>query len=102
MRLTGNRNSHQHGGSNETPDPDRPRPVAGLDRGADKLDDIIASGTLRCARCLDARRWGRATRTTIRSASTSITATISPRALGVKAEIVETPFPERIPALMSG
>lgn len=69
---------------------------------ADKLDDIISSGTLRCAVVLDFPPMG------------SRDADNSPigfdvdycndlaAALGVKAEIVETPFPERIPALMAG
>jgi polar amino acid transport system substrate-binding protein len=84
--------------------------VAGLMAGAvaatpalaDKLDDIIASGTLRCAVVLDFPPMGS------RDASnTPIGFDVDycndlAKALGVTAEIVETPFPERIPALMSG
>lgn len=69
---------------------------------ADKLDDIIASGTLRCAVVLDFPPMG------MRDAKNEpIGFDVDycndlAKALGVKAEIVETPFPERIPALMSG
>ena len=68
---------------------------------ADKLDDIIASGKLRCAVVLDFPPMG------------SRDANIQPvgfdvdycadlaKALGVKPEYVETPFPDRIPALVS-
>ncbi|WP_415182496.1 transporter substrate-binding domain-containing protein [Phaeovulum sp.] len=69
---------------------------------ADKLDDIMGSGTLRCAVTLDFPPMG------------SRDADNNPigfdvdycrdlaAALGVEAEIVETPFPDRIPALVSG
>ena len=69
---------------------------------ADKLDDIISSGTLRCAVTLDFPPMGS------RDASnTPIGFDVDycndlAKALGVKAEIVETPFPDRIPALVSG
>ncbi|MCU0817277.1 MAG: transporter substrate-binding domain-containing protein [Cypionkella sp.] len=69
---------------------------------ADKLDDIIASGTLRCAVVLDFPPMGS------RDASNNpIGFDVDycndlAAALGVTAEIVETTFPERIPALMSG
>lgn len=69
---------------------------------ADKLDDIIASGTLRCAVVLDFPPMGS------RDASNNpIGFDVDycndlAKALGVKAEIVETPFPDRIPALVSG
>jgi len=69
---------------------------------ADALDDIISSGTLRCAVVLDFPTMGS------RDASnTPIGFDVDycndlAAALGVEAEIVETPFPERIPALMSG
>lgn len=69
---------------------------------ADKLDDIIASGTLRCAVVLDFPPMG------MRDANNEpIGFDVDycndlAKALGVTAEIVETPFPERIPALMSG
>ncbi|MDT1064309.1 transporter substrate-binding domain-containing protein [Paracoccus sp. CPCC 101403] len=69
---------------------------------ADKLDDIIASGTLRCAVVLDFPPMG------ARDANNNPVGfdvdycNDLATALGVTAEIVETPFPERIPALMSG
>jgi hydroxyproline transporter system substrate-binding protein len=69
---------------------------------ADKLDDIIASGTLRCAVVLDFPPMGS------RDASNNPIGfdvdycTDLAAALGVTAEIVETTFPERIPSLMSG
>ena len=69
---------------------------------ADKLDDIIASGTLRCAVVLDFPPMGMRD-----EANNPIGFDVDycndlAAALGVKAEIVETPFPERIPALMAG
>ncbi len=69
---------------------------------ADKLDDIIASGTLRCAVTLDFPPMGSRD-----EANNPIGFDVDycndlAKALGVTAEIVETPFPERIPALMSG
>ena len=69
---------------------------------ADKLDDIIASGTLRCAVVLDFPPMGS------RDASNNPVGfdvdycNDLAAALGVTAEIVETTFPERIPSLMSG
>lgn len=69
---------------------------------ADKLDDIIASGKLRCAVVLDFPPMG------FRDASNNPagfdvdTCHDLAKALGVKAEVVETPFPDRIPALVSG
>ena len=75
--------------------------LAGVAR-ADMLDDIIASGTLRCAVVLDFPPMG------MRDANNEPVGfdvdycNDLAKALGVTAEIVETPFPERIPALMSG
>ncbi|MBB1489996.1 MULTISPECIES: transporter substrate-binding domain-containing protein [unclassified Paracoccus (in: a-proteobacteria)] len=69
---------------------------------ADKLDDIISSGILRCAVVLDFPPMG------MRDAQNNpIGFDVDycndlAAALGVTAEIVETPFPERIPALMAG
>ncbi len=69
---------------------------------ADKLDDIIASGKLRCAVVPDFPPMGS------RDASNNLigydvdTCNDLAAALGVKPEYVETPFPERIPALISG
>lgn len=69
---------------------------------ADMLDDIIASGTLRCAVVLDFPPMGMRD-----DANNPVGFDVDycndlAAALGVKAEIVETPFPERIPALMAG
>lgn len=69
---------------------------------ADKLDDIIASGTLRCAVVLDFPPMG------MRDAGNNPVGfdvdycNDLAKVLGVQAEVVETTFPERIPALMSG
>jgi polar amino acid transport system substrate-binding protein len=69
---------------------------------ADKLDDIISSGKLRCAVTLDFPPMG------FRDASNAPAGfdvdycTDLAKVLGVEAEVVETPFPDRIPALISG
>lgn len=69
---------------------------------ADKLDDIIASGKLRCAVVLDFPPMGS------RDASNKPVGfdvdycDDLAKALGVTPEYVETPFPDRIPALVSG
>ncbi len=69
---------------------------------ADKLDDIIGSGTLRCAVVLDFPPMGsRDANNTPIGFDVDYCNDLA-KALGVTAEIVETPFPERIPALMSG
>jgi polar amino acid transport system substrate-binding protein len=76
--------------------------LAAAPAAADKLDDIISSGTLRCAVVLDFPPMG------MRDASnTPVGFDVDycndlAAALGVTAEVVETTFPERIPALMSG
>jgi ABC-type amino acid transport substrate-binding protein len=69
---------------------------------ADMLDDVISSGTLRCAVVLDFPPMGMRD-----SANNPIGFDVDycndlAKALGVTAEIVETAFPERIPALMAG
>jgi ABC-type amino acid transport substrate-binding protein len=69
---------------------------------ADMLDDIISSGTLRCAVVLDFPPMGMRD-----DANNPIGFDVDycndlAAALGVEAEIVETAFPERIPALMAG
>jgi ABC-type amino acid transport substrate-binding protein len=69
---------------------------------ADKLDDIIGSGKLRCAVTLDFPPMG------FRDASNNPAGfdvdycNDLAKILGVEAEVVETPFPDRIPALVSG
>lgn len=69
---------------------------------ADKLDDIIASGTLRCAVVLDFPPMGFRDEANNPVGFDVDYCNDLAKALGVTAEIVETPFPERIPALMSG
>ncbi|MDN3714188.1 transporter substrate-binding domain-containing protein [Paracoccus cavernae] len=69
---------------------------------ADKLDDIIASGTLRCAVVLDFPPMGSRDENNNPIGFDVDYCNDLAASLGVTAEIVETPFPERIPALMSG
>ncbi|KAA1179834.1 transporter substrate-binding domain-containing protein [Rhizobium tropici] len=69
---------------------------------ADKLDDIISSGTLRCAVVLDFPPMGSRDANNNPIGFDVDYCNDLAKALGVTAEIVETPFPERIPALMSG
>ena len=69
---------------------------------ADKLDDIISSGTLRCAVVLDFPPMGMRDDQNNPIGFDVDYCNDLAAALGVKAEIVETPFPERIPALMAG
>nr|WP_319249564.1 transporter substrate-binding domain-containing protein [uncultured Celeribacter sp.] len=69
---------------------------------ADMLDDIISSGTLRCAVVLDFPPMGMRDEDNNPIGFDVDYCNDLAAALGVDAEIVETPFPERIPALMSG
>ncbi len=69
---------------------------------ADKLDDIIASGTLRCAVTLDFPPMGSRDESNNPVGFDVDYCNDLAAALGVTAEIVETPFPDRIPALVSG
>ena len=69
---------------------------------ADKLDDIIASGTLRCAVVLDFPPMGSRDADNNPQGFDVDYCNDLAAALGVTAEIVETTFPERIPALVSG
>lgn len=69
---------------------------------ADKLDDIIASGTLRCAITLDFPPMGSRDANNEPIGFDVDTCNDLAKALGVEAEYVETPFPDRIPALVSG
>ena len=69
---------------------------------ADKLDDIISSGTLRCAVVLDFPPMGSRDANNNPVGFDVDTCNDLAAALGVTAEIVETPFPDRIPALVSG
>jgi polar amino acid transport system substrate-binding protein len=69
---------------------------------ADKLDDIMSSGKLRCAVVLDFPPMGMRDANNVPIGFDVDYCGDLAAALGVEAEIVETPFPERIPALMSG
>jgi len=69
---------------------------------ADKLDDIIASGTLRCAVTLDFPPMGSRDEANKPIGFDVDTCADLAKALGVKLEVVDTPFPDRIPALISG
>ncbi|MBC7737939.1 MAG: transporter substrate-binding domain-containing protein [Candidatus Saccharibacteria bacterium] len=76
--------------------------AAAMPAQADKLDDIIASGTLRCAVVLDFPPMGsRDASNTPIGFDVDYCSDLA-KALGVTPEVVETTFPERIPALMSG
>lgn len=68
---------------------------------ADKLDDIISSGTLRCAVVLDFPPMGSRDADNNPIGFDVDYCNDLAKVLGVTAEIVETPFPDRIPALMS-
>ncbi len=69
---------------------------------ADKLDDVIASGVLRCAVVLDFPPMGSRDADNNPIGFDVDYCNDLAKALGVTAEIVETPFPDRIPALVSG
>ena len=76
--------------------------ASALPAQADKLDDIIASGKLRCAVVLDFPPMGSRDANNNPIGFDVDTCNDLAKVLGVKAEIVETPFPDRIPALVSG
>lgn len=69
---------------------------------ADKLDDIIASGVLRCAVVLDFPPMGSRDADNEPVGFDVDYCDDLAAALGVEPEYVETPFPDRIPALVSG
>uniref|UniRef100_UPI004053F2A2 ABC transporter substrate-binding protein n=1 Tax=Pseudomonas sp. G.S.17 TaxID=3137451 RepID=UPI004053F2A2 len=69
---------------------------------ADKLDDIIDSGKLRCAVTLDFPPMGMRDEKNVPVGFDVDYCNDLAKVLGVTAEIVETPFPDRIPALVSG
>ena len=69
---------------------------------ADKLDDIISANVLRCAVVLDFPPMGSRDSNNEPIGFDVDYCNDLAAALGVSAEIVETTFPERIPALMSG
>lgn len=68
---------------------------------ADKLDDIISSGTLRCGVVLDVPPEGMRDEKNEPVGFSVDYCNDLAKALGVTAEIVETPYPDRIPALVS-
>jgi ABC-type amino acid transport substrate-binding protein len=69
---------------------------------ADKLDDIIGSGKLRCAVTLDFPPMGFRDESNKPAGFDVDYCNDLAKVLGVDAEVVETPFPDRIPALVSG
>lgn len=69
---------------------------------ADKLDDIIASGVVRCAVVLDFPPMGSRDASNAPVGFDVDYCNDLAAALGVTPEYVETPFPDRIPALVSG
>jgi len=69
---------------------------------ADKLDDIISSGKLRCAVTLDFPPMGSRDAKNQPIGFDVDYCNDLAASLGVKPEVVDTPFPDRIPALMSG
>ncbi|UQI33680.1 transporter substrate-binding domain-containing protein [Pseudomonas bijieensis] len=69
---------------------------------ADKLDDIIGSGKLRCAVTLDFPPMGFRDESNKPAGFDVDYCHDLAKVLGVDAEVVETPFSDRIPALLSG
>ncbi|MFL9813660.1 transporter substrate-binding domain-containing protein [Stutzerimonas sp. VN223-3] len=69
---------------------------------ADKLDDIIGSGKLRCAVTLDFPPMGFRDESNKPAGFDVDYCNDLAKVLGVEPEVVETPFPDRIPALISG
>ncbi|WP_042956565.1 transporter substrate-binding domain-containing protein [Pseudomonas brassicacearum] len=69
---------------------------------ADKLDDIIGSGKLRCAVTLDFPPMGFRDESNKPAGFDVDYCNDLAKVLGVDAEVVETPFSDRIPALLSG
>ena len=69
---------------------------------ADKLDDIIASGTLKCAAVLDFPPMGFRNDNNEPDGYDVDMCRDLAKVLGVELQVVETPFPDRIPALVSG
>ena len=76
--------------------------AAALPASADKLDEIISSGKLRCGIVLDFPPMGSRDASNNPVGFDVDTCNDLAKALGVKPEYVETPFPDRIPALISG
>lgn len=69
---------------------------------ADKLDDIIDNGTLRCAITLDNGQAGfRDEKNTPSGFDVDYCHDLA-KAMGVEAVVIDTPFPDRIPSIISG
>ncbi|MBC3372665.1 transporter substrate-binding domain-containing protein [Pseudomonas sp. SWRI92] len=77
-------------------------PLLSLPAQADKLDDIIGSGKLRCAVTLDFPPMGFRDESNKPAGFDVDYCHDLAKVLGVDAEVVETPFSDRIPALLSG
>ncbi|MBI6619024.1 transporter substrate-binding domain-containing protein [Pseudomonas corrugata] len=77
-------------------------PLIALPAHADKLDDIIGSGKLRCAVTLDFPPMGFRDESNKPAGFDVDYCNDLAKVLGVDAEVVETPFSDRIPALLSG
>lgn len=77
-------------------------PLFALPAHADKLDDIIGSGKLRCAVTLDFPPMGFRDESNKPAGFDVDYCHDLAKVLGVDAEVVETPFSDRIPALLSG
>jgi len=77
-------------------------PLIALPAHADKLDDIIGSGKLRCAVTLDFPPMGFRDESNKPAGFDVDYCNDLAKVLGVDAEVVETPFSDRIPALISG
>ncbi|WP_434697795.1 transporter substrate-binding domain-containing protein [Pseudomonas sp. Z1-14] len=77
-------------------------PLLTLPAHADKLDDIIGSGKLRCAVTLDFPPMGFRDESNKPAGFDVDYCHDLAKVLGVDAEVVETPFSDRIPALLSG
>lgn len=75
--------------------------MVSVSNAADKLDSIISSGKLRCAVVLDFPPMGMRDANNNPEGFDVDYCNDLAKTLGVKAEIVETPFPDRIPALVS-
>lgn len=77
--------------------------LAGADQAkADKLDDILANGTLRCGVMLDYPPLGYRDANGEPQGFDVETCKDVAAALGVELELVETPAPQRIPSLVAG
>ncbi|WFS70127.1 transporter substrate-binding domain-containing protein (plasmid) [Agrobacterium leguminum] len=72
-----------------------------ISANADQLDDIISSGTLRCAVTLDFPPMGFRDAKGDPAGFDVDTCKDLAKALGVKPEVIDVPFPDRIPAIVT-